>query len=183
MDSEGCTLLTARERRSIAGENLDVVAPSQAAKGTLSCRWVNSLSTPLPRALRVEATPAQRWLLGLPQQIENSIASGRSERKYRKRLQAAKNKVLAGADEIGDQEACRMFSLLVEANGGKKGVTQQAFVQPAEVAGITANVQSCTKGVYSLLTYSEKGLASSVPLFQAVLRLAKIAQKRATKIL
>ena len=73
-DSKGCTLLTAKERRSIAGEELDIVAPSEAAKDTVRCRWVNTLSTPVPTALRVEAIPAQRWVLGLPQQIDAAIA-------------------------------------------------------------------------------------------------------------
>ena len=181
-DSKGCTLLTAKERRSIAGEELDVVAPSEAAKDTLKCRWVNTLSTPVPRALRVETTPAQRWVLGLPQQIDNTIASGRSERRYSKRLQAAKKKVFEGADEIGDKEACRMFSLLVEVNGGKKGASQMFLFLPAEAGGITAIAQSCTKGVYTLLTYDEKGLAPSLPLGAAMLRLVKIAQKRAIKL-
>jgi len=182
-DSEGCSLLTAKERRSIAGEKLDLVAPSQADKKTLKCRWVNTLSAPAPTALSVESMPAQRWVLGLPQQIDGVIASGRSERKYSKRLQAAKKKVLEGADEIGDKEACRMFSLMAEAGGGKKGTSQSAFGVPAEAGGSTAAAHSCTNGVYTLLTYDEKGLTLSTPLGNAVLRLVKIAHKRAVKIL
>ena len=182
-DSKGCTLLTAKERRSIAGEKLDVVAPSEAAKDTLECRWVNTLSTPVPRALRVEAKPAQRWVLGLPQQIDGAIASGRTERKYSKRLQAAKKKVFEGADEIGDKEACRLFSLLAEAGGGKKGASQTAFFLPAEGGRITAIAHTCTSGVYTLLTYDEQGLALSSALGQATLRLMRIAHQRAIKIL
>ncbi len=182
-DSTGCTLLTSKERRSIAGEKLDVVAPSQPAKGALACRWVNELSAPLPTALRVEVTPADRWVLGLPQQIDATISSGRSERKYTKALLAAKKKVFERADEIGDKEACRMFSLLVEVNGGKKGASQFYHFQGAEAGGITAVAQSCNKGVYTVLTYDERGLASSVALGEAVLRLAKTAHMRAVKLL
>ena len=183
MDSEGCTLLTAKERRSIAGEELDAVAPLQAAKDTLKCRWVNTLSAPAPTALTVEATMAQRWVLGLPQQIDATIASGRSERKYTKRLLAAKKKVFEEGEEIGSKEACRLFSLLAEASGGKRGTSQSVFVLPAETGGFTAAAHSCAKGVYTLLTYDEKGLAPSTALGNAVLRLLKIAQKRAVKLL
>ena len=182
-DSKGCTLLTSKERRSIAGEELDVVAPSQDAKSTLKCRWVNSLSTPAPTALSVESTPTQRWVLGIPQQVDSTIASGRSERKYAKPLQAAKKKVNERADEIGDKEACRMFSLLLEATGHKKGASQIVYIQPAGAGGITSIVQLCTDGVVTLLMYDEKGLAPSVALGEAVLRLAKAAHKRAIKIL
>ncbi len=176
-------MLTTKERRSIAGEELDAVAPLQAAKDTLKCRWVNSLSTPAPTALTVEATKAQRWVLGLPQQIDATIASGRSERKYTKRLLAAKRKVFADGEEIGGKEACRLFSLLAEATGGKKGTSQSAFVLPAQAGGVTAAANSCTNGVYTLLTYDEKGLAPSAPLGNAVLRLVKVAHKRAIEML
>lgn len=182
-DSEACTLLTTKERRSIAGEELDEVAPLPPVEGTLKCRWVSSLATAAPTALTVEATTAQRWVLGLPQQIDATIASGRSEQKYTKRLLAAKRKVFEDGEEIGGKEACRLFSLLAEATGGKKGTSRSAFVLPAQTGGVTAAAHSCTKGVYTLLTYDEKGLAPSAPLGNAVLRLVKVAQKRAIEIL
>ncbi len=181
-DSEACTLLTSKERRSIAGRRLDVVAPSPAAEGRLQCRWVDTLSTPAPSALKVVTTPAQRWVLGLPGRIDSAIASGRNKPQFSKRLKAAKKRVSEGADEIGDKEACEMFSLIVEVNGGKKGVSQIVLYQPTASGETTATVQTCTRGVYTLVTYDERGLTPSNPLGAAMLRLVGIAQKRAIKL-
>jgi hypothetical protein len=182
-DSQGCRLLTSKERRSIAGRELDVIAPSAPSKDTLRCRWVSTLSTPVPTRLTIMTTPTQRWLLGFPQRVASTIASGRGESKYTKRLLAAKKKVIEGADKIGDKEACGIFSLLIEANGGGKSASEFVLFQPAPAGAVTATVQMCTHGVYTLLTYDEKGLAPSTPLGDALLRLVKIAHKRAIKIL
>jgi len=178
-NSGGCSLLTARERRSIAGKGLNIVAPSQAAKDTVECRWVDDLSSPAPTALRVVTTPAQKWVLRLPDQIENTISAGRVEPEYTKRLLAARKRVFEGADKIGDEEACGMFSLLIEANTGNKNVREIVLYEPAEAGGVTAIVQSCSKGVHTLLTYHEIGLAPSKPLADAMVRMVSIAHKRA----
>lgn len=182
-DQQGCSLLTSKERRSIAGERLDAVPPSQPVEGTLACRWVRSLSAPSPTSLSVEARRADQWVLGLPQQIDAAVASGRSERKFTKRLLAAKKRVLERADEIGGREACRMFSLLVEINGGKKGAPQLVLFLPAESGAVTTTAQRCTNGVHTLLIYKEMGLQPSFPLIEAGRRLVKVAHGRAIKLL
>ncbi len=145
----------------------------------MECRWVDDLSTPTPTALKVATTPAQRWVLRLPDQIENTISAGRTEPEYTERLLAARKKILEGVDEIGDKEACGMFSLLFEAKTGKKDAREIVHYEPAAGAGVAAIVQSCSKGVYTLLTYHENKLAPSKPLADAMVRMVKIAHKRA----
>lgn len=136
---------------------------------------------PLP-ALEVVTSPAKEWVQLLPQLIDSTIASGRAEKRFTKRLQAAKKKVLRGADRLSASESCEMFSLLVRANGGKKGTSEIALFRPTQSGQTVATVQICTKGVYTLVTYEEKSLTPSLPLADAMLRLVRIAQKRAIEL-
>jgi hypothetical protein len=126
----------------------------------------------------VVTSPADEWVVLLPQLIDRTVVSGRAGQLNR-RLQAAKKKVLRGAEKLSDTEACEMFSLIVLANGGKEGATEFVVYQPTQSGQIMATVQKCTKGVHTYLTYEENGLTPSGPLSGAMLRLVKIAHKRA----
>lgn len=179
-DSGVCSLLTSKERASIAGVKIDVVVPvMQKAK---QCRWVKTRLSSLP-AIEVVATPAKEWVGQLPSLIDNTVISGRVDKKFSKRLQAAKTKVLRGADKIGKREVCDMFSLLVEANGGQKGSRELVLFLPVATGDLTATVQSCSMGVHTLLIYSEPGLMPSSALSQAMLRLVALAHQRAIKLI
>jgi hypothetical protein len=109
------------------------------------------------------------------------VKAGRVDAKFSKRLQTAKRKVLRGADKIHKREVCGMFSLIVEANGGKKGSKTLVYFLPTATGDITATVQTCSRGVNTLLTYSEQGLTPSEPLSRAMLRLVSLAHQRAIK--
>jgi hypothetical protein len=177
-DSAVCSLLTSKERASIAGAKLDFVVPVvQKAK---QCRWVQTASSPLP-AIELTASPAREWASQLPSLIENMVKAGRVDPKFSKRLQAAKRKVLRGADKMGKREVCDLFSLIVEANGGKKDSETLVYFLPSVTGDITASVQTCSRGVNTIVTYSETGLRPSEPLGQAMLRLADLAHQRAIK--
>jgi hypothetical protein len=177
-DSGVCSLLTSKERTSIAGVKMDVVAPvMEKAK---QCRWVKTRLSPLP-AIEVETSPANEWVDQLPGLIDRSVVSGRVDKKFSKRLQAAKTKVLRGADRIGKREVCDMFSLIVEANGGRKGSREIVLFMPGANGETTATAQVCSKGVHTLLTYSEPDLTPSGALSNAVLRLVGLAHQRAVK--
>ncbi|MGI9084669.1 MAG: hypothetical protein ACR2FE_05180 [Aeromicrobium sp.] len=176
-DSLACTLLTPKERRSIAGEKINIVAPGPSNRNAPQCRWVTTLSTPNAIEIKVVTQTVQIWLRGLPLRIDRTIRGGQVDSKYSKRLQAAKQKVLGGADEIGDAEACDLFSLMVEVNLGVKDLSQVVLREDAT----TAAVHKCSKGVYTVLTYSEPELTPSLPLGEAMKRLVKIAHSRAVK--
>ena len=47
-DAAACQLLTSKERASIAGANVDAVVPIATQEGGRQCRWVKTLSMPLP---------------------------------------------------------------------------------------------------------------------------------------
>ena len=178
-DSEVCSLLTSKERASIAGGKLDLVVPvAQKAK---QCRWAKDASSPLP-AIELTAAPASEWVSQLPSLIERMVKAGRVDDKFSKRLQAAKRKVLRGVDKIGKREVCDLFSLVVEANGGKKDSKTLVYFLPTATGEITASVQTCSKGVNTVVTYSETGLRPSEPLGLALLRLAGLAHQRAIKL-
>jgi len=178
-DSEVCSLLTSKERASIAGGKLDLVVPvAQKAK---QCQWVKSGSGPLP-AIEVTATPAREWVSQLPSLIDRMVKAGRVDAKFTKRLQVAKRKVLRGADKMDKREVCDLFSLIVEANGGKKDSKTLVYFLPTATGEITASVQTCSRGVNTVVTYSEYGLRPSEPLGRALLRLAALAHQRAIKL-
>jgi hypothetical protein len=178
-DSEICSLLTSKERASIAGVKLDLVVP--VAQKARQCRWVKAGATQ-ERALELAASPAREWVSQLPTLIERMVRTGRTDAKFSKRLQAAKKKVLRGEEKLGQREVCDMFSLIAEANGGKEGNRTLVYFLPTTTGDFTVSVQTCSQGVHTLLTYSERGLMPSEPLSDALLRLAVQTHKRAIKL-
>lgn len=178
-NTEGCKLLTGPERRSIAGEKLEIVAPSPVIKGALICRWVKTLSTPVTTSLKVISQPLQVWVKNIPKQIDNLMVQGRSEGKYSDRLQAAKKEILRGPDEISNKQACKYFSLLVEISMDKKNRTEGILFQGTQRGDYKVTWQRCAGGVHTELGYEEPGLQVSLALSQAVIRLGKLAHRRA----
>ena len=179
-NSEGCRLLTPAERRSIAGENLETVAPLPVVKGALLCRWVKTLSTSVTTSIRVISQPVQRWVQTLPAEIDRVIASGKANDKFTNRLKVAKTTILRGADEVSNKQACSYFSLLVEVNDKtKKGLNEALLYQGTVRGDYTVGWQRCGGGVHTDLLYEEPGLQISLALSQSVIRLGKIAHRRA----
>ena len=83
--------------------------------------------------------------------------SQRADDKLTKRLQAAKRKILRGADDISDKRACEMFSLLVSDNGRRRG--RRGPPVPGCANGeFTVGGQRCGEGVHTEFTYEEAGL-------------------------
>ncbi len=181
--SEGCKLLTPAERRSIAGEKLNTVAPLPVTKGALVCTWVHTLSTPLTTTLKVTSQPVDLWVRGVPKRIDDLILSGRFDQKYSKRLQTAKKEILRGSEKLSEKQACKYFSLLVEVHEGKKNLTEGILFQGTARGDYQVSWQKCAGGVETELVYEEPGLQVSLALSQSVIRLGKAAHKRALKLL
>ena len=180
-NSIACELLTKKERQSVAGEAISVVAAVPPSKGSEQCRWVRSLSSPAATVVQVQIAPAQVWAKSVPQQIDGAFRGGRADEELTKKLLAAKKEIRGGTDKLSDKRACEMFSLLAESNGRKAGVTDTLSFPPFGTQ-ISAQARTCTKGIYATVTYSELGLRPSTALGQAVLRLVKIAHLRAVKM-
>ena len=180
-DAGACRLLTSKERTSIAGTDLDAVVPAARQEGSRQCRWVSKPSKPLP-ALSVVTSSAQAWVAQLPRMVDALLVSGRTGKQFTERLQAAKKKVLRGADELSDSEACEMFALIVRANNGEKGAREIVHFQPAQSGQLIVIGQKCTRGVYTTLTYEENDLAPSQPLIAAMTRLVGDAHQRAIEL-
>jgi len=179
--SIACTFLTDKERRSIAGESISIVAPVPPAKGSDQCRWVKTLKSAAPTTVQVAVAPAQVWAKSVPLQVDNALRSGRAaDQDLLKKLLDAKKKIKRGADKLTDKEACAMFSLLAQSNGRKKGVTETISFPPFGTQ-VAAQGRTCKDGIYATVTYSEIGLQPSSALSAAVLRLVKIAVLRASK--
>jgi hypothetical protein len=179
--SIACELLTATDRRSVAGEDIKVVVAAPPAKGSEQCRWVKTLKTGAPTMVQVAIAPAQVWAKTVPTQVDGALRAGRADEKLIKKLLAAKKELRGGADKISDKRACEMFSLLAETQGRKPGVTETISFPPFGTQ-LAAQARVCAKGIYATVTYSELGLKPSISLGQAVTRLVKIAHIRATKL-
>ena len=178
-NTEGCKLLSGKERRSIAGQKLDIVAPSPVIKGALLCRWVETLKTPLTTSLRVISQPLDVWVQQVPKQVDRLLVQGRSDTEYSRRLQAAKKEILRGPENISNKQACKYFSLLVEISMDKKNKTEGILFQGTERGDYSVTWQRCAKGVHTELFYEEPGLQVSLALSQSVIRLGKLAHRRA----
>jgi hypothetical protein len=172
-----CQLLTAKERKSIAGVRIDVVIP---AADPTQCRWVKSLKVPFSSSITVLTLSAQDWVRRLPALIDTTITEGLADDDDVKRLVAAKKRVAQGADEIGNKEACDLFALLVEAYRGEKAIRTMVTFQ-ASGDSPSALAQTCTRGRYTALAYAERDLFPSRALNTAVLRVLDYAHERAVK--
>jgi hypothetical protein len=182
-DSIACKLLSEKERRSIAGESISLVAPATPTKGAAVCRWVKTLKSALPTQVVVAIAPAQVWAKSVPQQVDSAIRSGRAaaDKKLLTQLLAAKKKLTRGANKLTDKEACGMFALLGQSSGHKKGVTETISFPP-NGSGISAQARTCYKGIYATVTYAEIGLKPSQALSAAVLRLVRIVRVKAADL-
>jgi len=180
-NSDGCKLLTAKDRRSIAGVALNTVFPMPQIDGVLLCRWVKTLTTPKTISIKVVSQPAPVWAQrAVPKQINRLLAARETNDKITERLLAAKKKISGGATEVSGAEACRMFSLLIEANNKKKkGLNQDLLFQGTPRGNFTVAWQKCGKGVHTELVYEEPELQPSLAVSQAVIRLGKVAHRRA----
>ena len=181
-ESVACDLLSDKDRKSIAGVAISLVAPAPPAKGSDQCRWVDSLKTGAPTVVQVAVAPVQVWAKSVPAQVDSALRTGRaaSDKELLDQLLDAKKQIKRGADKLSDKEGCKMFSLLAQANGRKKGVTETISFPPFGTQ-IAAQARTCKSGIYATVTYSELGLKPSTALSAAVLRLVKIAVLRAEK--
>jgi hypothetical protein len=177
-DSAACKLLTSDERRSIAGERIDIVAPSSNPG---QCRWVKTLKASQPTSITVLSSSAQDWVRKLPGVIDGMIAKGQvGDKDIKRRLFAARKLVAEGADKIGNKEACDLFGLVVEANSGEKNIRTIVIYLSNDPSG-SALAQTCTRGRYTSLVYTERNLVPSRALKAAVLRVMGYAHERAIK--
>ena len=163
-NSDGCKLLTAKDRRSIAGVALNTVFPMPQIDGVLLCRWVKTLTTPKTISIKVVSQQAPVWAQrAVPKQINRLLAAREADDKMTDRLRAAKRKISGGATEVSGAEACRMFSLLIEANNKKKkGLNQDLLFQGTPRGNFTVAWQKCGKGVHTELVYEEPELQPSL---------------------
>jgi hypothetical protein len=182
-DSIACKLLSDKERKSIAGEAISLVAPATPSKGAAVCRWVKTLKSALPTQVVVAIAPAQVWAKSVPTQVDSALRSGRanSDHDMVVKLLAAKKKLTHGANKLTDKEACGMFALLAQSSGHKKGVTETISFPP-NGSGISAQARTCYKGIYATVTYAEIGLKPSSALSAAVLRLVRIVRVKAAAL-
>ncbi len=180
-NSAGCRLLTAKDRRSIAGVALNTVYPMPLIDGVLLCRWVKTLTTPKTISIKVISQPAPVWAQrNVSKQANRLLAAGQTSDKITDRLLAAKKEASGGAAGVSDAEACKMFSLLIEANNKKrKGLTQDLVFQGTTRGNFTVAWQKCGRGVHTELVYEEPELQPSLAVSQAVIRLGKTAHRRA----
>ncbi|AWB93917.1 hypothetical protein C3E78_17815 [Aeromicrobium chenweiae] len=173
-ESAACKLLTAADRKKLAGSAVDIVVTSDAREGGSSqCRWQT------PEALiQVTTLPAKRWATSLPDvvaQLEKSADQGSAA--DRKDLARAK-KLLAGADSFTDDEACKAFVTLAEIGGAKKGSTTTITPVPITETDIGLSAQTCTEGHLTSIIYSVPGLKKTAKVERTVTAVLASAQKR-----
>ena len=181
-DSIACKLLSDKERKSIAGEHIRIVAPASPSRGAQTCRWVKTLKSALPTQVIVAVAPAQVWAKSVPQQVDQALRTGRgTDKKLLDKLLAAKKKLTHGSEKLSDKEACDMFSLLAQSNQHRKGVKETISFPPFG-SQVAAQARTCYKGIYATVTYAEIGLRPSSALSAAVLRLVKIVREKAYEL-
>ena len=180
-DEQACRLLTSKERKSISGVKLDAVAPAPSAAGTSQCHWRTAQSAPFP-TLNVVTMTSQTWAKGFPEAVDEAVRSGRASKKLAKRLRTARSEAMRGSNSMGKEEACRYFSLILETYDLPRNSRTTTFI-PTEVNGqLGSTVATCSRGLYTAITYAEVDLTPSDALYAAFVRLLELAHQRAVKL-
>jgi len=175
-----CGLITAEERKALAGEAMDAIVPvTNPVAGTQECRWVHSLNSGSSSIIRLVAFSTADWLKVAGPQFDQALRNPKLSLPTFKRLQAARKRISPGGPELTTQQICDLYWVLARANGFKKGA-QVVFSSVIGRERAAYNI-GCGDGVLTMLGYGEYGLTTSITLYQAIIELREKVHERAAK--
>jgi hypothetical protein len=175
-DQISCQLLTASDRKELAGSAVDDIVAASGADGSSQCRWQAASAL-----IQVTTLPAKEWAKSLPdvvKQLESSTDVSSAEDK--KDLATAK-KLLAGAASFTDAQACDAFTTLAELGGDDEGTRTTVTSIPITETESGISGQTCSGGELTSVLYSVPGLQQTDAVNTTVSTILDRAQKRLAK--
>jgi hypothetical protein len=142
--SGACDLLSDDQVADLAGTELSEVHETQIVGALPACVW-GSLNDVGVQAGVMEAG---QWAHALPDAVDQFVASGIADEKNLRKLRAAADLIESGR-EIPDEQACALFSDLVELNGMRAGSDLSVAFVPNAASPQAVTAQVCRDGTYA----------------------------------
>jgi len=170
-----CALLTTSEVEGIMGESVGESKPGLAG-GLPNCQWAASDG----RYVQTAGVGASDWAQVLPALIQALEASGQfDDTANLRKLREGSKLVEAGQDLEADQ-ACSLFSQMVELQGRPPGTKWIVTVAPTHADPKAVSGQMCAGGRFtSVMVADVAGLDAPLPVNE-VRQAIKIAHRRNT---
>lgn len=178
---EICRLLSAKERKSLVGKEVDRVIPVSGAGAGYTCRWVEANSLSPSTLVQVTAMPSPIWAKTLPaalQQMEqNKDQLSAPDRKELARAQ----RLVANGKATNPKLACGLFTTLSEIGGAPKGAEYTVNLLPVgQNLGVSA--QTCTNGRFTSVVFTKPGLKRSEQLNDRAVAVLRQVHDRAQQL-
>lgn len=162
--ADPCDLLTAEEL-AVLGATEGMTAKPGLTGGIPNCQW------PFPdgRFIQLVATSASEWARSLPEVMRMLDQSGIIvDQEQKDRLKAGQELVERGG-RLDPDEACDLFSLMLELRGGPPGQQHTVNIIPSPEDPQAVTAQMCSGGRFtSVMIASSQGLAEPLPGQQVV---------------
>ena len=150
-----CELLTDAQIAELAGEPLAGKQPHTIAGQLPACVW----GTP-EKHVQVGSVSAVDWARGLPTIVEQLKAGGAVDAANFQKLEDAAD-LIASGESIPADQACGLFTKLVELNGLPKGSNMTVNLVPDANDPQAITGQACLGGNYTTVLLVRPGLSGS----------------------
>lgn len=159
--SGSCTLLEPAQAEDLVGAPVGDPEPGLAGGALPDCRWTAADG----RYVQVVAVPADAWSQGLPQALRALEASGLLDDGENARKLRAGAELVEGGEVLSPQEACALFSRMLEVQGLPAGSLSTLNVIPSRDDPQVLTGQMCSSGHFTSVTMGDQeGLDEPLPL-------------------
>ena len=175
IEIDGCALLNDDELETLAGEVVGGARPGMLPGGMPNCRW--SLSN--GSFIQVIAASASDWARSLPEALRAIEATGAAIDPDQVKALRDAARLVEGGGQVEPDEACELFSQMLELRGEEPGQDHTLNVVPSRDDPHAVNGQMCSDGRFtSVMIASDDGLTEPLPM-QLVIDATQIAHGRA----
>lgn len=170
-----CSLMTAEERRSLAGTTMDNVMPTNPVAAEHQCKWVHSFTETVTMSVEIEAMDARDWAKRSVAILGEAMRNPKTDKRRLSQIRQGAIDIRSG--ELTRDRACEIYWLMATLNGFTKG---EEVVYPAWTTQTGSVVSSsCVDGVFTSVTYTEQNLFPTPTLGDLVVKARQAVEKRA----
>lgn len=170
-----CSLMTADERRSLAGTTMDNVMPTNPVAAEHQCQWVHSFTQTVTMSVEIEAMDARDWAKRSVAILGEAIRNPKTDKRRLNQIRQGAVDIRSG--KLTRDRACEIYWLMATLNGFTKG---EEVVYPAWTTQTASVVSSsCVDGVFTSVTYTERNMFPTPTLGDLVVKARQAVEKRA----
>lgn len=170
-----CSLMTAEERRSLAGTTMDEVMPANPVAAERQCQWVHSFTETVTMSVAIEAMDARDWAKRSVAILGETIRNPKTDKT--KLTQIRKGVVDIRSGTLTRERACEIYWLMAGLNGFKEGDDVVYPTWTTQTASVVSS--SCVDGVFTSVTYTERNLYPTPSLGDLVVQARQSVEERA----